>query len=87
MSSIHKTAVMIRPAIGTITLSLMFFMKLYTSPFQPIGVFPTSVAITPTLSFISKNMDSRFALIPPSSISLKNSVSLSKIPNIDFLLI
>ena len=61
ISSIQRTAVMISPAIGMITESLMLLIKANTSPFHPIGVFPTSVATAPTLSLMSRNMDSKFA--------------------------
>ncbi|CRH94567.1 Uncharacterised protein [Chlamydia trachomatis] len=84
ISSIHKTAVMIKPAIGIMTLSLILLIKLNTSEFHPIGVFPISVATAPTLSLMSINIDSRFAWIPPRRSSLKNSSILSKIPNIGY---
>ena len=69
ISSMHKTAVMIIPAMGITTVSLIFFTKLNTSAFQPLGVFPTSVATRLTFSFISKNIASRFAWIIPIKIS------------------
>ena len=52
--------------------------------FQELGVFPTSPAIVPTLSFTSVNIVERLSSTQPCSISFINSVILSMIAPMNY---
>lgn len=54
-------------------------IMLNTPPFQPWGVWPTWVAISPTFWFTLSNIPERLLVMPPTRISFSHCVSCSLI--------
>ena len=79
ISSNVITKARIRPAIGRMAVSDRLRIMLNTPPFQPWGVWPTWVAISPTFWFTLSNIPERLLVMPPTRISFSHCVSCSLI--------